>query len=550
VTALAPGPVQDALGDVARFVPKLILFLVILVLGVLAARLLCAVVSRLLRRVGFDQAVERGGVGRVLAHTPYDARGLLKTLVYYAVVLFTLQLAFGVWGPNPVSDLIAGIVAWLPRVFIAIVIVVVAAAIAAGVRGLINGVLGGLSYGRLVAGAAGAFIVGIGIIAALDQIGVATSVTTPVLVAVLATIAGILVVGVGGGLVRPMQSRWESWLSRAEQEAPQVREQLRVAAEQRQAEREEAARREAEERAAAEARAAAEREEAARREQEAREAAEAARREAEARAAAERVEAARREAEERIAAEREEAARREREAREAAEAAAARSAEIEREHDAELAREAARQQAAREETARLEALGEETAREDESRAEAARQEVAVREATQTEAAREEAAREEEAVTAETPKVATPKAATPKARTTRAKTARERAEQAAAQRAAAEAGTLPQAPPSDEPTVALSVSMLREIRPDTLSPAEGSGQDAEKTQPIQLPGVPGETPGADAPSAETPGAEAPSGDAPRAESDPERTQVLPPLEPEQPAPPTTPTRRRGRGTSRQ
>jgi hypothetical protein len=53
-------------------------------------------------------------------------------------------------------------------------------------------------------------IIGFGVIAALDQVGVAGSVTTPVLIAVLATIGGVIVVGVGGGLVQPMQDRWEA----------------------------------------------------------------------------------------------------------------------------------------------------------------------------------------------------------------------------------------------------------------------------------------------------------------------------------------------------
>jgi hypothetical protein len=67
------------------------------------------------------------------------------------------------------------------------------------------------------------FIIALGVIAALSQIGVAVAVTLPVLIAVLATVGGILVVGVGGGLVRPMQQRWERWLLRAEEEAPQAR---------------------------------------------------------------------------------------------------------------------------------------------------------------------------------------------------------------------------------------------------------------------------------------------------------------------------------------
>src|SRR5262249_26168469 len=141
---------------------------------------------------------------------------------------------------------IHGIVGWLPRAFVAIIIIVVAAAIATGVRNVITAALNGLPYGGLLAGLAGAFLVRIGVIAALDQGRVATSVTRAGLIAVLATIAGILVVGVGGGLVRPMQSRWESWLSRVEEEAPQARQHMRLAAARRR-EAEERARREAEE---------------------------------------------------------------------------------------------------------------------------------------------------------------------------------------------------------------------------------------------------------------------------------------------------------------
>ncbi|MBQ1075789.1 hypothetical protein KBX06_21890 [Micromonospora sp. C31] len=211
--------VGDALRSVMLFLPKAVAFVAILVAGWLIAKAVLKIVDKVLERVGFDRAVERGGIRRALARSRYDASDIVAKLAYYGVLLVTLQLAFGIWGPNPISDLIAGVVAWLPRAFVAIVIVVVAAAIANAVKDIISGALGGLSYGRILATIASVFIIGLGVIAALNQIGVATAVTTPVLIAVLATVGGILVVGVGGGLVRPMQSRWESWLSRAEQES-------------------------------------------------------------------------------------------------------------------------------------------------------------------------------------------------------------------------------------------------------------------------------------------------------------------------------------------
>ncbi|MDX8029244.1 hypothetical protein SK803_03440 [Lentzea sp. BCCO 10_0856] len=215
----------DAWRAVATFVPKLAAFLLILLIGWFVAKAVAKLVDKVLEKVGFDRLVERGGIRQMLANSKYDASDLLAKLVYYALLLITLQIAFGVWGPNPVSELLTGIVSWLPKAAVAIIIVVVAGAVANAVKDFIGGALGGLSYGRVLANIASIFIWALGIIAALNQIGVATTVTTPVLIAVLATVGGILVVGVGGGLVRPMQQRWEGWLGRAEQELPQAKAQ-------------------------------------------------------------------------------------------------------------------------------------------------------------------------------------------------------------------------------------------------------------------------------------------------------------------------------------
>ncbi|MCW2737702.1 hypothetical protein [Nocardioides sp.] len=210
---------------IAEFVPKLVLLLIILIVGLLIAKAISKALSALLERVGFDKAVERGGVKKALANSKMDASDIIAKLLYYTLMLFVLQLAFGVFGPNPISDLLTQVITFLPSLIVAIIILVVASAIAAAVKVLVEGSLGGLSYGTTLANLASIFILFLGIVAALNQVGVATTVTTPVLVAILATVAGVIIVGVGGGLIKPMQHRWEGYLLKAEAEAPRIKQE-------------------------------------------------------------------------------------------------------------------------------------------------------------------------------------------------------------------------------------------------------------------------------------------------------------------------------------
>jgi hypothetical protein len=210
--------IQSLLNTIARSIPKILVFLLILVVGWIIARVIGKLIAKGLERIGFNRFAERGAVGQALSRGPYHASALIGKIVYYALLLFVLQMAFGVFGPNPISTLLDAVVAWLPKAIVAIAIVIIASAIAKVVKDLIDGAIGGLSYGPFVGGVASVLILVIGVIAALNQIGIAASVTEPVLVAGLATIAAIVAIGVGGGLIRPMQARWERMLDAAERE--------------------------------------------------------------------------------------------------------------------------------------------------------------------------------------------------------------------------------------------------------------------------------------------------------------------------------------------
>lgn len=212
----------NAWSSLVSVVPKLLGFLVILFIGWLIAKALAKAVGFLLKRIGFDRLVEKSGLNAMLARSSFDPANLLVKLVYYFVLLIVLQLAFGAFGPgNPVSNLLNDIIAYLPRVLVAVVLVFISAAIARGARDLVTSALGTRSYTKTVGTIVYVLIFALGIIAAVNQLGIATLVTTPVLITALATVGGILIVGLGGGLIRPMQGRWEEWLARLQQEASQ-----------------------------------------------------------------------------------------------------------------------------------------------------------------------------------------------------------------------------------------------------------------------------------------------------------------------------------------
>ncbi|QRP44262.1 hypothetical protein [Amycolatopsis sp. FDAARGOS 1241] len=208
------GGLGQAWNLVATFVPKLVGFLIILLIGWLIAKAVSKALSLVLAKLGFSRLVEKTGLTGMMKQANVDATTVLVKLVCYFILLIALQLAFGVFGQsNPVSRLLNDIIAFLPRIVVALVLVVVAAAIAKVVRDVVTSALATRPAGRLLGTISHWLIMAFGIIAALGQVNIATAVTGPVLITVLATIGGVIVVGFGGGLIKPAQERWGGWLT-------------------------------------------------------------------------------------------------------------------------------------------------------------------------------------------------------------------------------------------------------------------------------------------------------------------------------------------------
>ncbi len=216
---------QNAWDDTVRFIPQLLLFLVILLVGYLIVKVIARVADELLERVGFDRAIERSGFRQRLKGSNIEPSDVVSKIIFWALFLLVLQVAFGVFGDNPVSDMLNDVIAYLPNILVAVIILIIAFAIAAAVREIIDASIGGLSYGTAVANGAAVAISIVGVLAALDQLRIAPAIVQGLFYAALAIVVGVTVVAVGGGGIRPMQSRWENALDKVDTEADRIRSQ-------------------------------------------------------------------------------------------------------------------------------------------------------------------------------------------------------------------------------------------------------------------------------------------------------------------------------------
>jgi hypothetical protein len=215
---------EDAWSDIATFVPKLLGFLVILLIGWFIAKALSKLADALLERVGFDGWVERGALKDAFARSKTEPSDIIGLVVFWGVFLVALQLAFGIWGPNPVSDLLEGLIAYLPNIFVAVVILVIAGAIAKAVTDILSATLSGATAGTWIARGAGIAILVLGVFAALNQLQVAPEIVNGLFYALLAVIVGSAIVAVGGGGIRTMSRYWDRWSTRLESTTVDIRD--------------------------------------------------------------------------------------------------------------------------------------------------------------------------------------------------------------------------------------------------------------------------------------------------------------------------------------
>ena len=193
--------IEDAWNDLASYAPKVVAALVVFVVGWFIARIIRKVLERVLTKIRFDSYVDKAGIGGAIERAGYpDSGKLLAQLLYYGVMLIVLQMTISVFGESAVNDAFDGLIAFIPRLFIALIIVVITGAVANTVRSLVSAAVAHLDTGSMIAKAAFVAIWVIGGFAAFDQLDFASDTVDTLFQTVSYSLGLILVIkfGVGG----------------------------------------------------------------------------------------------------------------------------------------------------------------------------------------------------------------------------------------------------------------------------------------------------------------------------------------------------------------
>lgn len=193
---------QNFTDTIFDFLPRLIGFLLILLIGFIIAKVVSAAVSKVLEKVGVDRKLNESDASKYVdAVLPGSSpsRGIGR-LVFWLIFVFFVVTAIGALQIPAATTFMNQVLAYLPNVIVAILIFVVAAAISGAVAGGVTKVMGDTPTGKIVAGVVPAIVMVIAFFMILEQLQIAPEIVRIAFAAVMFALAlGLaLAFGLGG----------------------------------------------------------------------------------------------------------------------------------------------------------------------------------------------------------------------------------------------------------------------------------------------------------------------------------------------------------------
>ena len=194
----------NALSMFLSAIPRIIGFAIIVGVGWFIAGLIGKGVAALLRTVKFNELANRSGLTHFVQEMGVrnDASGVIASVTKWFVRLIVLVVAFDALGIAAVSGVLQQLLLWLPNLIVALVALVVGGLLANALANLVRGATAeaGFSNPDTLATVARVTVWAFAIVAAVNQLGVATVVVNTLLIGVVAalSLASGLAFGLGG----------------------------------------------------------------------------------------------------------------------------------------------------------------------------------------------------------------------------------------------------------------------------------------------------------------------------------------------------------------
>lgn len=211
--------VAAALALFLAAVPRVIGFLLILIIGWFVANLVARLVGGLLRRVNFNNLADRSGLTGFVAGmgVETDASGFIALIVKWFIRLIALVVAFDALGLPAVSGVLRTFLLWIPNLIVGVLVLVIGGLLANAAAGLVRGsaAKAGLGNANMLASIAKAAVWIFAIVVAVNQIGVATTLVNTLFMGVVG--AAALALGLSFGLGGRDSARQvvDGWYARA-----------------------------------------------------------------------------------------------------------------------------------------------------------------------------------------------------------------------------------------------------------------------------------------------------------------------------------------------
>ena len=201
VTSTFSERLEQSFALLGEFVPALFGALVILFAGYLVAKVVEKGTARLLRRLRFNQLLERGGVLQAVERSGshLNPAKVIANLLFWVVMFAVLLIAASAIGLDSLANVFTELMSYIPSVIAAIVIIILGIVLGGFVGGLIMASAGGLHGGPWLARTGRGGVIVLAVFMALQELGIATDIVTTAFAILFGAVALALALSFGLG---------------------------------------------------------------------------------------------------------------------------------------------------------------------------------------------------------------------------------------------------------------------------------------------------------------------------------------------------------------